>query len=795
VRAARTSFVGRAAELAALTQALDPTARTGTRLLTLIGTPGCGKTRLGLAVAEAMHAAYADGVWLVELAPVPAGAADPTAVAAATLTALGLQERAGQDLLETLVAYLQPRRLLLVLDNCEHLVAACGTLASRLLSACPQLQLLATSQSRLGLAEETIWRVAPLALPALMEGTPTPEVLQGLGQSEAVQLFVERAHAAQPAFALNAATAPTVAAICHHLDGLPLAIELAAARLGVLPLEEILVRLEDRFALLRQGRRTSADRHQALQTTMDWSCDLLDPSAQALLRRLAVFAGGWELAAAEAVCAGEEVAAADVLELLDELLDHSLVYVAAREGAPRYGMLETVRLYGLQQLERAGEVTALRERHLRWCVLLAEQAALALQGAEQAVWLTRLAREHDNLRGALQWALDGGLSTLGLRLAGDLGKFWLRGGHQREGRAWLAALLALPEEEGPTALAARALALDAAAWLADDMHDFAQAAAWFAQSDALRRAVGQEENTAALLINAAMEARAGGDYARATALLEECLARERALGNRVSGAQGSPEQVLSMANHYTLLALVLREQGAYARATALCEECLALSRELGDAEGIGIALLCLTDLARDQGNAQQVRAYGAECLVLFQELGHLWAIGFALNNLALAAVQEGNLQQAERLAKECVAIFRGQQADPSLAEALVTLGRIRAAQGAADMAQAPLAEALALARAKGPRLVLAAALEEIGVLAARHRRTRHGVEVLGAAATLRAGMGAPVRPADRPALEGALTAARTALGEAAFTTAWAAGQTLPLEQIVAHALAGAGDEQ
>jgi non-specific serine/threonine protein kinase len=712
------------------------------------------------------------------------------------LTALGLQEQPGQDLLDTLVAHLQPRRLLLILDNCEHLVAACGALATRLLVACPQLQLLATSQSPLGLAQETVWRVAPLALPAPVEGALAPPAPRMLGQSDAVQLFVERARTVQPAFVLSAATAPDVAAICRQLDGLPLAIELAAARLNVLPLAELLARLEDRFGLLRQGRRAPADRHQALQATMDWSYELLAPPAQALLRRLAVFAGGWELAAAEAVCAGEEGAATAVLELLDELQDRSLVYVYHLEGVPRYGLLETVRLYALQQLERTGETAAARARHLDWGVALAEQAAPALQGPEQAAWLARLAREHDNLRAALQWALDRGLSTRGLRLAGALGKHWLRGGHQREGWAWLAAVLALPadDETATPARGARVTALDAAAWLADDMHDFAQAAALFAQSDALRHALGQEGSTAGLLINAAMEARAGGDYARATALLEEGLARERALGSGARGRPGSPEQVLSVANHYTLLALVLREQGAYARAAALCEECLAVSRQLGDAEGSGVALLALADLARDQGDAQRGRAYSAESLALFRDLGHPWAIGFGLNNLALAAFQEGHLAQAAGHAEESVALFRGQQADPSLAEVLVTLGHIRAAQGAAATAQAHVAEALGLAWAKGPRLVVAMALEELGVLAVRQGQTRHGVEVLGAAATLRASLGAPVRPADRPALEDALAAARTTLGEGAFTAAWTTGQTLPLEQSVARAAAGPPDE-
>jgi tetratricopeptide (TPR) repeat protein len=461
---------------------------------------------------------------------------------------------------------------------------------------------------------------------------------------------------------------------------------------------------------------------------------------------------------------------------------------------PRYGMLETVRHYGLQQLEHMGEMSTVRERHLSWAVALVEQAAPALQGPEQATWLARLAREHDNLRAALQWALDRGHSARGLRLAGALGKFWLRGGHQREGRRWLEALLALPADGAEEAsVAVRATALDAAAWLAEDLHDFAQATAFFEQSDALRRAAGQEEDPAGRLISAALEARSGGDYVRATALLEEVLARHRALQRREGVMRGGSERPLSDAHHYTILALVLREQGAYARASALCEESLALSRQRGDAEGIGVVLLSLADLARDQGDAAGVRAYCEESLDLFRELGHTW-VGFVLNNLAQAAYLEGDLALAARQAEESEAVFRGLGAGPSLAEVLVTLGRVRGTQGEAVAAQAALSEALTLASAQGPRFVVAAALDELGVLAVRQGQAQQGVHLLAAAAMLRGSMGTPVRPADRPALEAALAAARASLGDIAFDDAWVAGQRLPVDQIVTQALTGPGDD-
>jgi tetratricopeptide (TPR) repeat protein len=336
-------------------------------------------------------------------------------------------------------------------------------------------------------------------------------------------------------------------------------------------------------------------------------------------------------------------------------------------------------------------------------------------------------------------------------------------------------------DDDATSMAVRANALEGAAWLTEDEHAFAQAAALFAESAVLRRALGRDERATGLLTNDAMEARARGDYAQATALLEESLAQQRAWGNRESIKRGGLG--LSLAR----LALVLAEQGRHARARALYEECLALHRELGDREGIGNALLGLGDVARDLGDTAGVRAYCEETLALFRELGHTW-VGFSLNNLALAAYLDGDLEQASQRAEESVALFRGLHAEPSLAEVLVTVGRVKGAQGAAATARASLAEALDLAWATGPRLIVAAALEELGVQAVRQGQAQHGVHLLGAAAIIHQAMGAPARLADRPAIEGALAAARTALSNPAFTGAWVAGQTLPVEQIVAHAV-------
>ena len=476
----RTSFVGREDEVAALTRLLAP-AGAGPRLVTLTGPGGGGKTRLALEAAAGRPDAagppggglgggpYPDGVWLVELAPLADGALVPRAA----LAAVGGREGPGRPPLDALVEHLRPRAALLVLDNCEHLLEACAALADALLEACPGVRLLATSRAPLGVAGEAAWPVPPLPVPARPETGaaapgPPPDPA-ALARFAAVRLFVDRAAAVRPGFALTAANAAAVAAICARLDGLPLALELAAARVRVLPPEQLLGRLDDRFRLLTGGGRGAPPRQQTLRDTVEWSHALLSAPERVLFRRLAVFAGGWTLEAAEAVGSGAGVSAADVLDGLTRLVDQSLVVAdAAADGTARFVLPETLRQYAQERLAASGEAAAVRSRHAAYYLALAEASRPPFAEHHDRAWLARLEREHDNLRAALAWTRPGGGAPerqgepeTGPRLAAALWRFWWQRGHFTEGLGWLERMLSAPA--GP---AARARVLGGAGVLA-----------------------------------------------------------------------------------------------------------------------------------------------------------------------------------------------------------------------------------------------------------------------------------------------------------------------------------------
>lgn len=770
-----TSFLGRESELAEIVRILDQPA---CRLLTLLGPGGIGKTRLALAVAAQRAHTFQHGAAFVELAAVDG----PDQIVSAVGDTLGLSFAGLPDPTAHLLDHLSARQMLLVLDNFEHLVAD-TSLVLAIGRRAPRVTLLVTSRERLHLRAEWLFDVEGLACPPPERCEPAgPQQLAEVAGYSAVQLLLQRARQVQPRFALSEATLAAVVDICGHVAGMPLAIELVAAALRSLPLAQIERHIRSDLDGLASTLRDLPARHRSMRAVFEHSWRLLSERERALFCRLAVFRGGWSLEAAE------RVAGAD-LDDLGLLVDKSLVRSAAAAprdlgpdgpAEPRFSMLEPLREYALEQLAARGELEALRRAHAGYCLDLAQSAA--------AQWDTRttdratrlLEREHDNLRAALQWGRDGGDLTVGLRLAGALQKFWQRRGRIREGCVWLAELLARAEREPAAAsLAAQLSATQAAAWLASNQHDFAQAERLFERSIVLQHRLGETDSEPQLLFNAALQARAVGQYRRGTALLEQSVALQRARGDRGSlSACG-----LGLAIYG--LGLLLREQSRFAQAERLFEECAELHRELGDREGVAQSVLALGDSARDQGDVALMRTYVAQSLVVFRELGVQWAIGFAEHNLALGAYLEGDLAAAHTLAQESVARFRRLHADASVAEVLITQAKIARARGEHASAHAALREALLLAWAVGPRLLVAAALEGLAAgLALRPGQAGLAVRLLAGADALRAHMGTPVRPLERAELDQSLEQARARVGPQAFAELWRQGAAAPLEQLL-----------
>ncbi len=714
-----TPLLGREREMA---RALELLCRDDVRLLTLSGPAGVGKTRLSLDVAAGLRADYADGAFLVSLAPL----SDPVLVASAIAQALGLREQGDRPLHDTLMASLRDKQLLLLLDNFEHVAAAAPLLAA-LLAACPHLRLLVTSRAPVHVRGEHVLPVPPLDLPDLA----TLPAVDALAQVSAVALFVARAEAVAPDFALTTQNATAVAAICARLDGLPLAIELAAARITLLSPEALLARLDHRLQMLVGGARDLPERQQTLRAAIAWSYDLLHMGEQALFRRLCVFVGGATLEAVEAVCYTAGDLEGDALGWLAALVDKSLL---RREEGPggeaRVGLLETIREYGREQLATSGEQAATERSHAAYYLALAEEAEPALTGAEQVTWLARLEREHDNLRSALRWALESGEVEGGLRLAGTLWRFWVMRGYLREGRRWLETLL---NRDADVAPASRARALHGAGVLARDM----------------------------------------GDCTRADLLLGESLALWRELAD-------SP----GIATALNGLGSVAWQRGDLARARALHEEGLALRREMGDTGGVIIALNNLGLVVQDQGDLVRAEALFAEVLAFFRERGNRRGIAGSLNNLGEVALAQGNLTRARLLCEEALALRQGLNDRAGIASSLINLGLIACAQG--DLARARLLyeEGLVLYRELGDTRGVGDTMEGRAQVAAAHGHAARAAHLLGAAEAVRAAIGAPLLPRAKAGHDRTVAAARTSLGDDAFAAAWEMGATLSLEQAI-----------
>jgi len=718
-----TSLIGREQEVRTLGDLL---LRADVRLVTLTGPGGVGKTRLALQTAAELLEDFADGIFFVNLAPV----GEPTLVAATIAQTLGVKETGGQPLIECLTASLQERHMLLLLDNFEQVAEAAPLLAT-LVAAAPRLKLLVTSRAVLHLYGEYEFVVPPLALPSPRQLPP----LEDLAHYPAVRLFLARSQAVKPACTLTDENAPTIAAICHRLDGLPLAIELAAAQLKLFSPQALLTRLEHRLTMLTGGARDLPVRQQTLRATIAWSHDLLATPEQTLFRRLAVFGGGWTLETAAAVCNADGDLPFDILEGLAALVDKSLLrQTEGADGEPRFAMLETIREYALERLVATSEAERLRRQHANYYLMFAEMANRELRGRQQGIWLDRLETEHDNLRAALEWLLKHSEVEPSLRLAVALWIFWNLRGYRSEGRRWLDEALA--RSEGAM-IATRAMALNGAGALAHSQGDYAQASVLYEQSLALWQEVGDPQGRARVFNNLGRVVQDQGDYAQASVLYEQSLALWQEVGDP-QGRVGPLNQ----------LGEVARYQGDYARATALYEQSLALWQELGYKGGIAEALTNLGAVAADQGDYARATALCEQSLTLWQELGDKSGIAETLIHLGRIALFEGDAGRARALLEQSLAQFRELEEKRGIAECFEELARVAALQG---------------------QLIRAA-------------------QLYGGAEALRASISAPMSSEARSLHKHALAAICVQLDEATFAAAWAAGRAMPLEQAIADAL-------
>jgi non-specific serine/threonine protein kinase len=717
-----SSFVGREREMAQVAELLG-----GSRLLTLTGAGGVGKTRLALQVAAATVERYPHGVWLVELAPL----GDPALVPQAIAAALQVREEPGRPVLASLTEALRSRHLLLVLDNCEHLVGACAELAEVLLRACPALQILATSREALGIGGETAWQVPSLGLPD-PQHLPPPETL---ADCEAVRLFAERARAVQPAFALGERNAEAVAQLCVRLDGIPLALELAAACLRGLTVEQVAARLDRRFRLLTGGSRTALPRQQTLRATVEWSYSLLSPSEQRLFDRLSVFAGGWTLEAAEAVCADGELAEEDVLDLLLRLVGKSLVQTEEGiDGETRYHLLETLRQYAGERLAESADAAAAQQRHAHYFLAVAEAAEPHLKGRDQVVWMARLDAARDDLRTAWRWYVDHGVAEEAVRLAVALQWFWYRRGVM-EARTWFTHLVTLPELAAPGVVRAQALAW-AGMWLG-----------------------------------------AFGDLAEGGRLLEEALTWSRPARHAA---------ITALTLHF--LGLNRLHVGATDEGRCMQEEALALYRGLGDQWSSGEMLCHLGALAYSQGDLMRATELAAEALSIARATGDIRRRAWAVEVLGQVSSARGDVAEATVLLEEGRAAYHEVGDLRGMAAVEEQLGHLALRQKSYAVGRQRFVASLQHLHALGIEVRGLSALIGLASVASIEGDTARALRLAAASAFLHNAHGLAIPATDQAVIERIASETRSTLGVNAVADIWAEGQAMTLEQAIAYAL-------
>ena len=717
-----TSFVGRERELAEAKKLLE-----STRLLTLLGMGGMGKTRLSLQIAADVMDDFPDGAWFIDLAPVRDRALVPNEVA----QVLNIAEEAGRSLIQTLCAHLKSRKLVLVLDNCEHLVSACASLANDLLRGTSTIKIVATSREALRVPGEQVYAVLPLALP---DKKASYEVL---ARSEAVQLFVERARLQKPGFALTEKDAPGIAELCVRVEGIPLALELAAARVHTLSIDEINRRLNDRYKLLSGGSRVLLERQQTLRALVGWSYDLLQENERIFFDRLSVFVGGFDLAAAEAICGADPLDPDDVIDLLASLVEKSLVMVEQTDGETRYRLLETIGDYARERLIKRDDVAATAARHCEHFFAFAKQASRKMQSGEQAEWVRRVELDLDNLRAAFALAMEGGVERIiAVKLAVALQGFWIVRGYATEGRNLVRAALAL--------------------------------------QDIQAHPVGHAHG---LYVGAALAA-SQGDQAEAKRMLEQCLALRREIGNPVD-----------IAATLSTLSLVQLHMGDTAHAREGEQEAVTLFRGAGDRIGEAIGLLHLGEIDMYVGNDDAAGEHLEQCLRLAKQAGHAEIESECERMLGELSLDAGDLEAAQTRFMRALAISRDAEDKRNEAIGLWFMGRAELASGVFGVAEERLASALAAFQSFRMHPEAIGCLEDYATLL----RVRGDVEAAVAlSATIecaRRMLALPRRPRAMPGWEGEQLSARASLGDEAYEKAWARGSERLLEHAIEQILA------